>query len=29
LSPEELVKRLHRMDGIHDVRLTVRDAETE
>jgi hypothetical protein len=29
LSPEELVKRLHRMDGIHDVRLTVRDAEAE
>jgi hypothetical protein len=29
LSPEELVKRLHRMDGIHDVRLTVRGAEAE
>lgn len=29
LGPEELVKRLHRMDGIHDVRLTVRDAEAE
>lgn len=29
LSPEELVKQLHRMDGIHDVRLTVRDAEVE
>ncbi|MBL8237621.1 MAG: DUF4956 domain-containing protein [Bryobacterales bacterium] len=23
-SPEELVKQLHRMDGVHDVRLTVR-----
>jgi len=29
LSPEELVKQLHRMDGIFDVRLTVRGAETE
>ena len=29
MSPEELVKRLHRMDGIHDVRLTVRGAEAE
>lgn len=29
LSPEELVKRLHRMDGIHDVRLTVRGADAE
>lgn len=28
-SPEELVKRLHRMDGIYDVSLTVRGAETE
>lgn len=28
-SPEELVKQLHRMDGIFDVRLTVRGAETE
>ena len=28
-SPEQLVKQLHRMDGIHDVRLTVRDAESE
>lgn len=29
LSPEELVKRLHRMDGIHDVRVTARGAEAE
>ncbi len=29
LGPEELVKQLHRIDGIHDVRLTVRDAEAE
>ena len=28
-SPEELVKQLHRMDGIFDVRLTVRGAESE
>jgi hypothetical protein len=28
-SPEELVKQLHRMDGIYDVRLTVRNAEIE
>jgi hypothetical protein len=28
-SPEELVKLLHRVDGIYDVRLTVRGAETE
>ena len=28
-SPEELVKQLHRMEGIHDVRLTVRGEETE
>ncbi|MBI2689678.1 MAG: DUF4956 domain-containing protein [Acidobacteria bacterium] len=28
-NPEELVKQLHRMDGIHDVRLTVRGADTE
>ncbi len=29
LSPEELVKQLHRMDGIHDVRLTVRGVDNE
>lgn len=29
ISPEELVKRLHRMDGIHDVRLSARGTETE
>lgn len=29
MSPEELVKRLHRMDGIYDVRLTVHGTETE
>lgn len=29
MSPEELVKQLHRMDGIHDVRLLVGGLETE
>ncbi|MFN0104642.1 MAG: DUF4956 domain-containing protein [Bryobacteraceae bacterium] len=28
-SPEELVKRLHRMDGVYDVRLTARGEEME
>lgn len=28
-SPEELVKQLHRMDGVFDVRLTVRGADSE
>lgn len=28
-SPEELVKQLHRMDGVHDVRLNVRGANEE
>ena len=28
-SAEELVKQLHQMDGIHDVRLTVRGGEQE
>lgn len=29
MSPEELVKQLHRMDGIFDVRLTAGDADAE
>jgi hypothetical protein len=28
-SPEELVKQLHRMDGVFDVRLTVRGEDSE
>jgi Domain of unknown function (DUF4956) len=29
ISPEELVKRLHRMEGIHDVRLSAAGADAE
>jgi hypothetical protein len=28
-SPEQLVKQLHRMEGVHDVRLTAHGMETE